>query len=184
MTGYKSRKRWNPRKPPTSTPPVGGFTKRQILTGNESEFHRLLVESAGSEYQVFPKVGLKDVIKQTDQRDFSRIQSKHVDFIIAGNNGRTTIAAIELDDASHDDRSNALHDAAKDFFLNSAGIPVIRIRRKEAQSLTPAQLRGIYLSAKADPNCKYPVTDRKKGCAEVLALLLLLLLTLLFLWIF
>jgi hypothetical protein len=183
MTEQRSQKGWNFRKPPVSTPPAGNFVKRSILSANESEFHRLLIESAGNDYQVFPKIGLKDIIQPMDRNDFSRIQSKHVDFVITGNNGRTTIAAIELDDTSHNNKTNALHDAAKDFYLNSAGIPIVRIRIKEAQAITPSQLREKYLSAKADASCEYPIENTpenegkvtqknsepkaKKGCAVV-----------------
>ncbi len=184
MIATKSRKSRYTRKPPVSTPPAGKFVKRQILSANEAEFHRLLVESAGNDYQVFPKVALKDVVKPTERSDFPRLQAKHIDFVIAGSNGRAAIAAIELDDASHDNQTNRQHDAVKDFYLNSAGIPVIRIRGREAQSITPTQLRELYLSAKADSNRAYPIesVDRPDAQSNIKKLLLLIALALLFLW--
>ncbi len=157
--------------------PKGDFVKRPLLSANESEAFRLIFAAVGENHQVFPKVSLWSVVKNTDRHDFSRIASQHVDFIITGKAGTVTVAAIELDDNSHTGQRAEYRDGKKDYFLNKAGIPVIRIRLPELQQTPPEALHAKIITAKADPAASYPETHEqgKSGCATIVAAIAVLL---------
>ncbi|RFC37723.1 MAG: Protein of unknown function (DUF2726) [Candidatus Nitrotoga sp. SPKER] len=68
---------------------------------------------------------LADVIK-ADWKQFKYIKGYHLDFVICNQSG-DTIAAVELDDSTHDNRKAQERDAKKNKYLNDANIKLIRI---------------------------------------------------------
>lgn len=113
------------------------------------------MKAVGESYFVFPKMALREIIRNTHEADFKRISMKSVDFMIYERSIFTPKCAIELDDYTHDNRATKEHDQVKDYYLNVAGIPVIRI--PVYPSFLPKKLRDMIITAKADPTVEYPI---------------------------
>lgn len=107
------------------------YAARHLLTKREYRFYLLLREVA-DEYHciICPKVGVKDLLSVTDQRQymkyFHKIAQKHVDFVIC-NQDLYVLFAIELDDSTHETRDARKRDHLKDKAFAAAGIPLKRI---------------------------------------------------------
>lgn len=107
------------------------YAARHLLTKREYRFYLLLREVA-DEYHciICPKVGVKDLLSVTDQRQymkyFHKIAQKHVDFVICDQD-LYVLFAIELDDSSHETRDARKRDHLKDKAFAAAGIPLKRI---------------------------------------------------------
>lgn len=107
------------------------YAARHLLTKREYRFYLLLREVA-DEYHciICPKVGVKDLLSVTDQRQymkyFHKIAQKHVDFVICDQD-LYVLFAIELDDSTHETRDARKRDHLKDKAFAAAGIPLKRI---------------------------------------------------------
>jgi hypothetical protein len=69
----------------------------------------------------------------------NRITGKHIDFILCDPARVLVLAAIELDDRSHQTLEAGFRDELVDSALSDAGIPMMRIPAQQAYQ--PAQLR-------------------------------------------
>ena len=107
------------------------YAARNLLTKREYRFYLLLREVA-DEYHciICPKVGVKDLLSVTDQKQymkyFHKIAQKHVDFVICDQD-LYVLFAIELDDSTHETRDARKRDHLKDKAFAAAGIPLKRI---------------------------------------------------------
>lgn len=107
------------------------YAARHLLTKREYRFYLLLREVA-DEYHciICPKVGVKDLLSVTDQKQymkyFHKIAQKHVDFVICDRDLHV-LFALELDDSTHDTRDARKRDHLKDKAFAAAGIPLKRI---------------------------------------------------------
>lgn len=106
-----------------------------LLSKAERSFYEVLVRSVGSEYVVFAKIRLLDLLwlpKGTSNAQSwrNRVQSKHVDFVLCRRDILSPVLAIELDDASHERRDRQERDALVDQVLSSAGLPMLRVPAK------------------------------------------------------
>ena len=134
--------------------------KNTLLTANELHFLKTLEEAAGS-MKTLACVRVADLLEPTAerykkgsgwQRDFNAISSKHVDFVLCGNDMRPLLA-IELDDSTHGRSERVKRDIFLDQAFRDAGFPLLRVKsavsynatvlRKEIASLiAPAQDAG------------------------------------------
>lgn len=80
-------------------------------------------------YEVFPNMRLADVIK-ADKYLFNQIKGFHLDFVICDQSSNI-VAAVELDDPTHDNQKAQERDAKKDTWLREADIKLIRIRNPD-----------------------------------------------------
>lgn len=109
------------------------YERTYLLTKNEWSFHKKLKPIADKMgYTILAKIRLADLIKVktgTPQKDynkyFSKIRSKHIDFILCNPENLAPILLIELDDPSHkrEDRKN--RDKFVDNALNTAGYKIL-----------------------------------------------------------
>lgn len=119
-------------------PPVRGdelaswpFDPMPLMTDTEVIFFHKLVEAL-PEYLIFSQVQLSRVIAPFDDEDtdqsfwFNRICRMSVDYVVVAADCQTVVAAIELDDWTHDSRRRQQQDNKKDKALSSAGIAVLR----------------------------------------------------------
>jgi very-short-patch-repair endonuclease len=93
---------------------------------------------------VLAQVALSRIVRVEKGHDFrawlNRINRMTVDFLVCLPDG-SVVAAIELDDASHDIDERLLADARKDKALASAGIKLLRFR----EIPTEQELRKAFL---------------------------------------
>jgi hypothetical protein len=126
------------------TPTLGkgsGFRKKDyLLTQAERSFYEVLRQSVGSEFQIFPKVRLVDILwlpqgTPNRQASLNRVISKHVDFVLCNQSALAPLLAIELDDASHAASTRKTRDALVESILEDAGLPLLRVSVKRGYVL-------------------------------------------------
>ena len=108
---------------------------------------------APTDYRVFGKIRIADVLKvksginRSDwQKAFNRISAKHFDFVICRSSDLAIIAAIELDDKSHQKRNRKERDVFVDKATEAAGFPLVRVRCSNRYSQEEiAELLAPYL---------------------------------------
>ena len=131
-------------------PEQNGISKYEavpsLLTPAERSFFGVLQQAIASDYQVFAKVRLADIVRPVRnpsrsgwQTAFNRITGKHVDFILCDSARLAVLAVIELDDKTHERFERGVRDMLVDSALADARIPVLRITA--SQSYSPAQIR-------------------------------------------
>lgn len=102
-----------------------GNNKKKPLSERERETLKQLRESL-PEYEIHANMRLADAIK-ADWKQFRYIKGFHLDFVICNQSG-DIVAAVELDDSTHDNRKTQERDAKKNKWLSDTGIKLIRIR--------------------------------------------------------
>ncbi len=112
--------------------------KPYMLTNAEKIFYRTLHKSLSSKFLILMKVRVADVLepekginKSTWQSAFNRIKAKHFDFVLCSLNNYQIIAAIELDDSSHQQEFRMKRDKFLNQACESADFPLIRFHVKE-----------------------------------------------------
>ena len=128
-----------------------------LFTPAERAFLLALRRAAGSDFVVFGKVRLADIIRPrgplSRQRYFQalgRVTSKHIDFALCDPRTFEIVVAIELDDRTHQtDRRRRERDVFVEGALAAAGVPLLRVpvqRGYDVHALA-AQLAGFRVSA-------------------------------------
>lgn len=107
--------------------------KERLLSKPENLFRNILKTGLPG-HEIFANVRLVDIVRvQTKHQGnknvwlFRNISQYHIDFLVCDKE-TNIIAAIELDDPSHDTNDGERRDAKKDECLNAVGIKLIRIR--------------------------------------------------------
>jgi len=119
--------------------------KRQpaLFSPAERSFLGVLEQVLGSEYRVFGKVRIVDLITPGNgagrQTALNRIVGKHVDFVVCNATDLSIIGVIELDDESHNQDSRQKRDAFVDSAFASAEIPITRFPVRAAYSLSASE---------------------------------------------
>jgi len=113
---------------------VGYEPQEALLTSAECSFFRVLEQVAGSQFRLFAKVRLADIVKPARgenrtgrQSALNRITSKHVDFVLCDQKSFRIVGIIELDDESHRRSDREERDDFLDAALQQADIPILRI---------------------------------------------------------
>jgi very-short-patch-repair endonuclease len=135
-----------PKKESVDDMKVWPYVVRELMTAPERELYRRL-QQALPDYLIFSQVQLSRIIDVAPdaqkQAWLNRINRMSVDFVICATDGAKILAAIELDDSSHDQAERIKADSKKDKALRSAGVPIIRWPVKGMPQ--PQQLRADFL---------------------------------------
>lgn len=132
------------------------YKRKLLLTNTEYTFFRVLKPICdAADYMICPKVRLEDIADVTDRQNILKwrgyIKSRHVDFILTDNK-LNVLAAIELDDSSHNsDKAQKIDEFKNNFFIK-IGIPLFRIRT--GQDYNEA-IGNIIKGLKAQAEAKY-----------------------------
>ena len=127
-----------------------------LLSQGETAFYRALLAAVSEQYLVAPKVRVADVLKvagtaprKAHTAAFNKIAMKHFDFVLCDPRTLAFVAAIELDDKSHQ-RGDRV---SRDRFLNDAAaaakLPLHRFRAKA--NYVAEEIRYALLPRPADP---------------------------------
>lgn len=107
-------------------------SRRYLLSKTEAAFFHSLRRVVQDQYVLSMKVRLADVLKCSSEgwREGygNKIVQKHLDFVLCDPRTVEIVAAIELDDASHQRHDRIDRDSFLDSAMKSAGIPLIRIK--------------------------------------------------------
>jgi hypothetical protein len=112
------------------TPP---YQRRgKLLAPAEISFLRALHAATGDDWLVFSKVRLADVIQvrpqtRKSQTWHSRIQGKHLDYVLCDRETLEVKLAIDLDDGAPPTERQGFVEVA----LTAAGLPLLRVRTQE-----------------------------------------------------
>jgi hypothetical protein len=114
---------------------IGYELNASLVTPAERSFLGCLDSVLPPDIRVFTKVRLVDIFSVENSTDhsawrsaFNRIQSKHVDFILCRTDDLSPLAAIELDDKSHDKKDRQERDEFLDDLFASSKIRLLRVK--------------------------------------------------------
>src|SRR5437773_11998414 len=118
----------------------------RLFSPAERSFLGVLEQILGTQYRVFGKIRLVDIIQTAKGLSdssrtgaFNRICARHVDFAVCDPRTFDIIGVIELDDSSHGTQSRRRRDRFVDGALTVAGVLFVRIQVQLGYS--PAALR-------------------------------------------
>jgi predicted RNA-binding Zn-ribbon protein involved in translation (DUF1610 family) len=116
--------------------------QKRLLTPAERSFFGVLEQVVGESHRIFVKVRLGDLFKvkaglsnSGRATAFNKISAKHVDFVICSNESVDVLAAIELDDKSHNLKKRQERDQFVDKVFESAGVPLGHIAAQKSYSV-------------------------------------------------
>ena len=129
------------------------YTKTgELFSPAERSFLSALDQAVGEEYRVFGKVRVADVVsvkqmsdRRAWQRFFNRISAKHFDFLLCSKASLYVVAAIELNDQSHQQRKRKERDAFLVGVCEAIGLPLVQVPAQRAYSVP--ELRAQVLAA-------------------------------------
>ncbi len=101
--------------------------KNYLLTQNELKFYKLL-KNITDKYNLnlFSQVALYEIVKSKNIKDFNKIKSKTIDFVITDINCKIKLC-IELDDPTHIKENRQKRDEFINSLFNELNIILIRI---------------------------------------------------------
>lgn len=101
--------------------------KDYLLTQTELKFYKLLKQITDElNLIICPQVPLYEIVKNIDYKDFNKIQSKSIDFVITETNLKIKFC-IELDDYSHKQEKRIKRDEFVNKLFEDLNIKLIRI---------------------------------------------------------
>lgn len=132
-----------------------------LLTPTETRFLPVLDAAVGASHRVFAKVRLADIVDVDStlprgawRSAFNRISSKHVDFVVCRSDTLRLVAAVELDDASHNAPDRQSRDQFVDRVLATAGIHLVRV--PVTREFDVIALRHQLLGPEPEPSAVSP----------------------------
>ena len=104
------------------------YTKKEyLLTQNELKFYKLIKQITDKlELNLFCQVAMYEIINCKDYKDFNKIRSKSIDFVITEKNCKIK-CCIELDDNTHSKAKRIERDKFVNKIFEDANTKLIRI---------------------------------------------------------
>ncbi len=160
-----------------------------FLSHSELSFYHVLKQVVADRAVICPKVRIIDVlfVKQLKENYslHNRVEQKHLDFLLCQPDSMTPLAAIELDDSSHNQADRIERDEFVNRAFKAAAFPLLRVPARHAYGLqdlaliiepifnnpsvpvtSPPELGDLGAQMHPDcPKCGTPMTLRvaKKG---------------------
>lgn len=113
-----------------------------LFTEAEFAFFGVLQQAIGHDYAIFGKVRIADVInvrsglgKNSWQKSFNAICSKHLDYVLCRPTDGSIVAAIELNDKSHQQKDRQERDHLVERICKEAYLPLIQIPTARTYSI-------------------------------------------------
>lgn len=101
--------------------------KEYLLTQTELKFYKILKQITDElNLKICPEVALYEIINNIDYKDFNKIKSKSIDFVITEQNLKIKMC-IELDDYSHKQEKRIERDNFINDLFNQLNIKILRI---------------------------------------------------------
>lgn len=124
------------------------YQPKLFLSRAEKEFYRALRAALGDEGVVFAQVPISSVIRvapdaTSRQSWHNKIDRKTVDFLVCDPTNLDPIAAIELDDRSHEAPKRVERDAFVNEAFAAAGVKLLRVPARSSPA--PGALREMIL---------------------------------------
>lgn len=115
-------------KEETTQTNIDGFSKKDyLLTQNELKLYKLIKPITNKlELNLFCQVSMYELINCKDYKQFNRIKSKSIDFVITEKNCKIKLC-IELDDDTHQQQKRIERDNLVNEIFKTANTKLIRI---------------------------------------------------------
>lgn len=114
--------------------PVPGYTfQKYLCSPGEFRFCQALREAVGAEFIVMMKVRAAALLACAPERweqDGRRVSQKEFDFVLVRHGTSRAVAAVELDDRTHDRRDRRRRDRFLDEACRKAGLPLLRFKAR------------------------------------------------------
>lgn len=131
------------------------YEKQFLLTKNEWAFYKELKKITDKyNLHILSKIRLADIVRVKKglsnseyMSAFSKIKSKHLDFVLANPENLAILCVIELDDSSHDKVNSQQNDYFKNKVLETVNIPLIRLQNTVALEFKICEAVKIPLRA-------------------------------------
>ena len=163
------------KKPPPESPDYPYIRERTLLTAHELSLHSALIRALDSQYGVFAKVALANILSidpELPERTLGsareRIERQSVDFVLCEKDGTDILGVIQLE--SHINAPDVQHrkEGFVDRALKAAGVPVFRLPVKDSytdQELRIEITRSLVLNWNKIPGQDEPVSH--SGAPEI-----------------
>lgn len=124
------------------TPPEQSYQLRKyLLSPTELSFYKVLLHVVENKKTILCKVRMTDIFYTNEPTARNRIAQKHIDFILCDPQTMKPLAAIELDDKSHERADRKERDMLVDSIFQKTGLPIIHI--KAQREYNTQQLSGL-----------------------------------------
>ncbi len=127
-----------------------GYVRQEgLFSRAELSFLDALEQAIPSGMRIHAKVRMADVITPEGKsggsawwKAFTKVSSKHFDFVVVRVSDGVILAGIELDDRSHQEPDRRARDLFVDQAMAQAGVPLVRViaRRRYLETQLRAQL--------------------------------------------
>lgn len=141
----------------SNTVNFNNYKSKKLLTKTEYKFFMEIKQICQDNLiMICPKVRLEDFIEVSVKgKEYNRyrnmIKSRHIDFLLTDNN-LNIIAAIELDDYTHNTNKAEKADNFKNELYNSIGLPLYRINLNEDYKSIASMIINNYKNTSAKNN--------------------------------
>ncbi|NMG30584.1 DUF2726 domain-containing protein [Aromatoleum evansii] len=132
------------------------YERATFVSPAERSFIGVLDQAIGSQYRVFGKVRVADVLSVSRDTDpakrrsaFNRISAKHFDFIVCAPDDLQVLCAIELNDTSHAQARRRERDDFVAEACKQAQLPLLMLPAKHAYSID--EVRHLVLTTLGVP---------------------------------
>jgi len=123
---------WAPAAAPRKLPPRFPYERKPFLTPAEIAYYKVLRMIFADRYLIFAQVRVLDLCDVLDrpfnQVAVNRIDRRYVDFVLCHPRTFKPMAAIDLDDSTHDRPHCRQKDAFLDEVFRSIGMKLVRQR--------------------------------------------------------
>ena len=152
--------------------------QKMLLTPAERSFFGVLEQVVGESHRIFVKVRLGDLFKirsglGNSERTtaFNKISAKHVDFVICSKENVDVLAAIELDDKSHNLKKRQERDRFVDKVFEAAGVSLGHITAQKSYSVQEvsaivSSLLDIHSDAEKKDEADFSMGDEVPACED------------------
>lgn len=112
------------------------YTKKEyLLTQQELKFYKILKQITDKlELNLFCQVAMYEIINTKEYKDFNRIKSKSIDFVITEKNCKIKLC-IELDDETHKRQDRIERDNFVNEVFKNANTKLLRIKTQNYYNL-------------------------------------------------
>ncbi len=117
-----------------------------LFTAAERSFYGVLCQATKGKAIVFGKVRVGDILKTRKglnaserQKAFNKISAKHFDFVLCKPDDLSVLAAVELDDSSHNTNKRTLRDEFLEGACKSADLKLHRFKAKKSYTIAEVQ---------------------------------------------
>jgi hypothetical protein len=129
-----------------------------LFSPAERSFLGVLDQAVGTDFRIFGKVRIADVIsvrrnpnRSAWQRAFNRISAKHFDFVLCEPGTLSVACVVELDDKSHSRGGREIRDKIVVDVCKAAALPLLQVQARSAYAVGEIGNAVRQLLDTADP---------------------------------